>query len=67
MEKRIKTRLYKVGGDLMKFDITVIETLSKTISIDAENYDDALEKVEDMYNRQEIVLDSSDFKGKVIE
>lgn len=51
----------------MKFDITVIETLSRTISVDAENYDEALEKVEDMYDRQEIVLDSSDFKGKVIE
>lgn len=51
----------------MRFDITVIETLSRTVSVDAENYDDALEKVEDMYDKQEIVLDSSDFKGKVIE
>lgn len=51
----------------MKFDITVIETLSRTVSVDAENYDDALEKVEKMYDRQEIILDSSDFKGKVIE
>ena len=51
----------------MKFDITVIETLSRTVSVDAENYDDALEKVEDMYDRQEIVLDSGDFKGTVIE
>ena len=50
----------------MRFDITVIETLSRTVSVDAENYDDALE-IEDMYDRQEIVLDSSDFKGKVIE
>lgn len=51
----------------MRFDITVIETLSKTVSVDAENYDEALEKVEDMYDNQEIVLDASDFKGKVIE
>lgn len=51
----------------MRFDITVIETLSRTVSVDAENYGDALEKVEDMYDRQEIILDSSDFKGKVIE
>lgn len=51
----------------MRFDIMVIETLSRTVSVDAENYDDALEKVEDMYDKQEIVLDSSDFKGKVIE
>lgn len=51
----------------MKFDITVIETLSRTVTVEAEDYDKALWKVEDMYNRQEIVLDSSDFKGKVIE
>lgn len=51
----------------MIFDITVIETLSKTVTVQAENYDEALEIVEDMYDRQEIVLDSSDFKGKVIE
>lgn len=51
----------------MRFDITVIETLSRIVSVDAENYDEALEKVKDMYDRQEIILDSSDFKGKVIE
>lgn len=51
----------------MRFDITVIETLSRTVSVDAKNYGDALEKVEDMYDRQEIILDSSNFKGKVIE
>jgi RecA-family ATPase len=50
----------------VEFDITVIETLSRTISIDAESYDAALAKVEYMYNKQEIVLDSSDFKGKEI-
>lgn len=51
----------------MKYDITVIETLSKTVTVDAEDYDEALEKVENMYDRQEIILDSSDFRGKVIE
>ena len=51
----------------MLFDITIIETLSRTVSVEAENYNEALEKVEDMYDRQEIILDSSDYKGKVIE
>lgn len=51
----------------MKYDITVTETLSRIVTVETDNYDDALEKVEDMYGRQEIVLDSSDFKGKVIE
>lgn len=51
----------------MQFNITIIETLSRSISVIAENYNEALEKVEDMYDRQEITLDSGDFKGKVIE
>ena len=28
----------------MWFDITVIETLSRTVSVDVENYEDALDK-----------------------
>lgn len=51
----------------MKYDITVIETLSRIVTVEAECYDNALEKVEDMYDRQEIILDSSDFKGRIIE
>lgn len=51
----------------MKYDITVIETLSRTISVVAENYGEALKKVENMYNNQEIVLDSSDFQEKIIK
>ena len=51
----------------MKFDITVTETLSRKVMVETENYDEALEKVEEMYDNEEIVLDSSDFKGKLIE
>lgn len=51
----------------MKFDITITETLLKTIIVEAENYDEALKIVQGMYDRQEIVLDSSDFQGKRIE
>lgn len=51
----------------MKYDITVIETLSRTVSVDAKSYDEALEKVKDMYDSQEIILDSSDFERKIIK
>lgn len=51
----------------MEFDIKITETLSRTVPVNAKSYDEALEKVEDMYDRQEIILDSSDFKGKIIE
>lgn len=52
---------------MKEFEITIIETLSKSVTVEANNYDEALEKVEDMYEKEEIVLDSSDFRGKVIE
>lgn len=52
---------------MKEFTLTIIETLSRDITIEAENYDEALEKVEKMYDNSEIVLDTSDFKGKVIE
>ena len=51
----------------MKYDITIIETLSRSIEIEADSYDGALMKVEEMYDNQEIILDSEDFKGKTIE
>lgn len=51
----------------MKYDITIIETLSRSIEVEADSYDDALIKVEEMYDNQEIILDSEDFKGKTIE
>lgn len=51
----------------MKYDITIIETLSRSIEIETDSYDDALMKVEEMYDNQEIILDPEDFKGKTIE
>lgn len=52
---------------MKEFALTIIETLSKSVTVKANNYDEALEKIEDMYDKGEIVLDSSDFKGKIIE
>lgn len=51
----------------MEFDITVTETLSRSVKVNAENYDEALEKVEDMYYEGKIILDFSDFRGRIIE
>lgn len=52
---------------MKEFTLTIIETLSRNVTVKANNYDEALEKVEDMYRNEEIILDSSDFKGKIIE
>lgn len=43
------------------FDIEITETLSRVITIDAEDIDEALALVKEEYNTGEIVLDSSDF------
>lgn len=49
----------------MKIDIEVKEMLSRVVAVDAETVDEAISKVEDMYFREEIVLDYADFDGKV--
>ncbi|MBK9246969.1 MAG: DpnD/PcfM family protein [Ignavibacteria bacterium] len=43
------------------FKIEVIETLSRTIEIEANSMDEAYSKVREMYRDEEIVLDSDDY------
>ena len=40
----------------MKFKVDIVETYKRTIEIDADNDDDAYEKVNDMVNEGEIDL-----------
>ena len=40
------------------YKVTVTETLQRTITVNAEDELDAVQKVQDMYNNEEIVLDS---------
>lgn len=50
----------------MKYLIEVTETLQRTILVEAETNDEAIEKVESAYRSENIVLDSSDFIDKSI-
>ena len=43
------------------FEIIVQELLSRTISVQAQNIEEAIEKVNQMYRKTEIVLDVEDF------
>ena len=52
---------------MKKFDVEITEYLQKTVSVEAENEADAVSKVEEDYNKEKIVLDSSDFIDKDIE
>lgn len=45
---------------MKKYTITIVETLCRDITVDADNTMDAIDKVRDMYYNEEIVLDASD-------
>ncbi|MBP3920127.1 MAG: DpnD/PcfM family protein [Bacilli bacterium] len=46
---------------MKKYDIEIEETLRRVVSVEAENIHDAIDKVDEKYHNEEIVLDSSDF------
>lgn len=52
---------------MKRYYVSVTETLSKVVSVDAESEADALEQVETAYNDSIIVLDSNDYCGKTVE
>lgn len=45
----------------MKYSVTIEETLSRTLEIEAESKIDAIDKVKKQYNNENIVLDADDF------
>ena len=52
---------------MAKFNVEIVETLSRVIEVDAEDIDEALFIAEEMYNNDEVELDyndkeSTDFK-----
>lgn len=49
---------------MKKYRIKVVETLSKVVEVEAENYDLAFEKVEEMADCEEVVLTADDFEGR---
>lgn len=51
----------------MKYVVHVTETLQKGFIVDADNFDEAKDKVNTAYNDELIVLDSQDYIGYEIE
>lgn len=49
---------------MKKYRIKVVETLSKVVEVETENYDLAFEKVEEMVDCEEVVLTADDFEGR---
>lgn len=52
---------------MKKFLVRITETLEKTVEVDAENELDAVSKVQDLYNKAEVVLDDTDYVGVDID
>ena len=48
---------------MKEFEVTITETLEKTVVVEADSKDDALQMVEDMWKDADIVLDSDNFVG----
>ena len=50
-----------------RYYVSVTETLNKVVSVDAESENEAVQKVYGAYNNSDIVLDSENFSGEMIE
>lgn len=46
---------------MKEYEVTITETLQKTVSIEAESREEAERLIEDMWKNSEIILDSDDF------
>ena len=49
----------------MKYSVTIEETLSRTVEIDADSKQDAIDKVKKQYKNEDLVLDADDFSEVV--
>ena len=45
----------------MLYAVRIVETLVKTVVVDADNYDNAVEKVTDIHKRGGVILEAEDF------
>lgn len=52
---------------MKRYYVSVTETLNKVVSVDADSEKEAVQKVQDAYDGCDIVLDSENFLGEVIE
>lgn len=52
---------------MKRYYVSVTETLNKVVSVDAESEEEATQKVQDAYDNCDIVLDSDNFAGEVVQ
>ena len=62
-EQCILYRIEKiVEPELKEFEIEIEEVLQRVVKVKAVSEEDALDKIQDQYHKQEIILDAEDFK-----
>lgn len=54
-------KLVERNNKMKKYNVEIEETLSKIISIESETKEEAISKVEEMYDNEEIVLTADDY------
>jgi len=52
---------------MKKYQVQITETLQRIVEVEAESFDDAINKVNDQYENMEIVLDANDHIQTIIE
>lgn len=53
--------------EIMKYYVSITETLNKIVSVEANSVEDAVNKVTEKYRADEITLTSKDYVGDEIE
>ena len=46
---------------MKSYNVEITETLRRTVTVDAHDYDEAIDKVREAWRRSEYVLDADDF------
>ena len=46
---------------MKSYNVEITETLRRTVTVEARDYDDAIDKVREAWRRSEYVLDADDF------
>lgn len=49
---------------MKKYNVEVVETLSRVVEVEATTYEEAENKVDEMYHNQDIVLDYNDLESQ---
>ena len=48
---------------MKEYDINIVETLEKTVTVKADSYEEARQMVEDSWHESEYILDAENFTG----